>query len=157
MAIRFVEIHAASEPALLNTEWVVLANDGKLPFNTRGCGMSVARRGQKRRELGIIDPGFLLGPGERVRMLTGSPGAKAQGTPPEDGADGIKNYYLLLPKPYLQGAGTILTLTLRGLQVSKAEFDPEQPGGVVGGVPAIPKPEPTAPSQDAPGTPDATE
>jgi hypothetical protein len=134
MAIRFVEIHAASDPAHLNTEWVVLANDGKLPFNTRGCGMSVARRGQKRRELGIIDPGFLLGPGERVRMLTGSPGAKAQGTPPDDGVDGVKNYYLLLPKPYLQGPGTILTVTLRGLQVSKAEFDPAHLGSVVGSV-----------------------
>jgi hypothetical protein len=131
MAIRFVEIHAASDPAELNTEWVVLANDGKLPFNTRGCGMSVAKRGAKRRELGIIDPGFVIAPGERVRMLTGSPGNKAQGTPPDDGADGVKNYYLLLPKPYLQGAGTILTVTLRGIQVSKAEFDPAADGGVL--------------------------
>lgn len=135
MAIRFVEIHAATEPALLNTEWVVLHNDGKLPFNTRGCGMSVAKRGQKRRELGIIDPGFVLKPGDRVRMLTGSPGAKSEGEPPAE-TDGVKNYYLLLPKQYLQGPGTILNLTFRGAHVSKAEFDPAVEGGVVGGAPA---------------------
>lgn len=132
MAIRFVEIHAAANPAELNTEWVVLENDGKLPFITRACGMTVGRRGQsKRRELGIIDPGFVLQPNTRVRMLTGSPGDKDQGTPPEDGVDGVTNYYLLLPKPYLQGAGTVLTLTLRGQIVAKGEFDPAAEHGVV--------------------------
>ncbi|MBK9035445.1 MAG: hypothetical protein IPL61_30010 [Myxococcales bacterium] len=132
MAIRFIEIHAATTPEELNTEWVVLENDGKMPFITRGCGMTVGRRGQARRkELGIIDPGFVLAPGTKVRMLTGSPGAKDEGTPPEDGADGVTNYYLLLPKPYLQGVGTVLTLTLRGQVVSKAEFDPEAAAGVV--------------------------
>lgn len=132
MAIRFVEIHAATTPAELNTEWVILENDGKLPFVTRGCGMTVGRRGQsKRKELGIIDPGFILAPGTRVRMLTGSPGVADQGTPPEDGADGITNYYLLLPKPYLQGAGTVLTLTLRGQIVAKGEHDPAAAAGLV--------------------------
>ena len=128
MAIRFVEIHAASDAEQLNTEWVVLANDGKLPFNTRGCGMSVGRRGKKSRsELGIIDPGFVLAPGDRVRMLTGSPGRKAEGEPPDDG---ITNYYLLLPRTYLQGAGTVLTVTLRGLAVCKGEFDPSADDGL---------------------------
>lgn len=131
MAIRFVEIHAAANPAELNTEWVILENDGKLPFITRGCGMTVGRRGQsKRRELGIIDPGFTLKPGERVRMLTGSPGVKEQGEAPADGTDGVTNYYLLLPKPYLAGAGTVLTLTLRGQVVAKAEHDPAGAAGV---------------------------
>lgn len=133
MAIRFVEIHTAADPAELNTEWVVLANDGKAPFNTRGCGMTVSRRGKSgRTELGIIDPGFVLKPGERVRMLTGSPGATKQGTPPEDGVDGIKNYYLLLPRPYLRGAGTVLTVTFKGAPVCKAEHDPTNPAGVAG-------------------------
>lgn len=131
MAIRFVEIHPATDPEQLNTEWVVLENDGKLPFNTRGCGMSVGRKGQKRRsELGIIDPGFVLGPGERVRMLTGNPGTKAHGDPPAED-NGVKNYFLFLPKVYLAGAGTVLTLTLRGLAVGKGEFDPAAEAGVV--------------------------
>ena len=129
MAIRFVEIHPAVDGEQLNTEWVVLENDGKMPFNTRGCGMSVSRRGQKHRsQLGIIDPGFVLAPGERVRMLTGNPSTKAHGEPPPE--DGVKNYFLFLPRTYLQGAGTVLTLTLRGLQVSKAEHDPAAANGV---------------------------
>jgi hypothetical protein len=129
MAIRFVEIHASSDPELLNNEWVVLENDGKMPFNTRGCGMTVSRKGQKKRsELGVIDPGFVLKPGDKIRLVTGNPGTKAHGeAPPEDA---IKNYFLFLPGLMLRGPGTILTLTLRGLPVGKAAFDPESPAGV---------------------------
>jgi len=128
MAIRFVEIKASDSPETLNAEWVILENDGKAPFNTRGCGMTVGRRGSNKKSLlGIIDPGFILQPGERVRMLTGAPGKAAHGEVPEDG---VTNYYLSLPKLYLAGAGTFLTLVLRGLPVSKAEFDPAAPGGV---------------------------
>ena len=128
MAIRFVEIKAAENADSLNTEWVILENDGKTPFNTRGCGMTVGRRGSNKKSLlGIIDPGFVLAPGEKVRMCTGNPGTAAHGTAPEDG---VKNYYLFLPKTYLAGAGTVLTLVLRGLPVSKAEYDPAQPGGI---------------------------
>ena len=90
--------------------------------------MTVGRRGSAKKSLlGIIDPGFVLAPGERTRMLTGNPGTQAHGAAPEDG---VKNYYLFLPRTYVQGAGTVLTLVLRGLPVAKAEFDPAQPGGV---------------------------
>lgn len=129
MAIRFVEIKASENPELLNNEWVILENDGKTAFNTRGCGMTVGRKGSaKKSMLGIIDPGFVLNPGERVRMCTGNPATEKHGKAPEDGT---KNYFLFLPKTYLSGgAGTVLTLVLRGLSVSKAEFDPAQASGV---------------------------
>ena len=128
MAIRFVEIKPAENPEALNTEWVILENTGKTPFSTRGCGMTVGRRGSNKRSLlGIIDPGFVLHPGERMRMCTGSPGTQAHGTAPEDTT---KNYFLFLPKPYV-APNVVLTLVLRGLPVSKAECDPQQPGGVV--------------------------
>jgi hypothetical protein len=129
MAIRFVEIKASPDPETLNAEWVILENDGKTPFSTRGCGMTVGRRGSAKKSLlGIIDPGFVLQPGERMRMCTGNPGTQAHGPAPEDAT---KNYFLFLPKLYLAGGkGTVLTLVLRGLPVSKAEFDPDQPGGV---------------------------
>jgi hypothetical protein len=131
MAIRFVEIHAATDPEQLNTEWVVVANDGKMPFNTRGCGMTVSRRGQKRRsDLGVIDPGFVLMPGDRMRLVTGNPGTKAHGEPPPE--DQIKNYFLFLPQVMVKAPGTVLTMTLRGMPVSKAEFDPSKPTGVAG-------------------------
>ena len=61
MAIRFVEIKPADNAEHLNSEWVVLENDGKTPFNTRGCGMTVGRRGSSKKSLlGVIDPGFVL-------------------------------------------------------------------------------------------------
>ena len=130
MSIRFVEIKATENPELLNSEWVILENDGKTAFSTRGCGMTIGRKGSAKKSLlGIIDPGFVLNPGDRMRMCTGNPATEKHGTPPAE--DGAKNYFLFLPKAYLMGgAGTVLTLVLRGLQVSKAEFDPAQPSGV---------------------------
>jgi hypothetical protein len=131
MAIRFVEVKAAENAEALNTEWVILENAGKAPFNTRGCGMTVGRRGSNKKSmLGIIDPGFVLQPGERMRMCTGNPATQAHGAAPDDG---VKNYFLFLPKTYVQGAGTVLTLVLRGLPVSKVEFDPVDPHGIKGG------------------------
>ena len=129
MAIRFVEIKASENPEHLNSEWVILENDGKAPFNTRGCGMTVGRKGSAKKSLlGIIDPRFVLNPGDRMRMCTGNPATEKHGPPPEDGT---KNYFLFLPRAYLAaGAGTVLTLVLRGLPVSKAEFDPKAPAGV---------------------------
>jgi hypothetical protein len=130
MAIRFVEIKAAENSEALNSEWVILENAGKTPFNTRGCGMTVGRRGSNKKSLlGIIDPGFVLNPGERMRMCTGNPSTEKHGPPPPE--DATKNYFLFLPRTYLAGAGTVLTLVLRGLPVSKAEFDPSAPSGVV--------------------------
>jgi hypothetical protein len=129
MAIRFVEIKPADSTDALNTEWVVLENDGKAPFNTRGCGMTVGRRGSNKKSLlGVIDPGFVLQPGAKIRMCTGNPATQAHGAPPPE--DDVKNYFLFLGKPYVGEAGTVLTLVLRGLPVSKAEFDPASPGGV---------------------------
>jgi hypothetical protein len=129
MAIRFVEIKAAENPEHLNSEWVILENVGKTPFNTRGCGMTVGRRGSAKKSLlGIIDPGFVLQPGEKMRMCTGNPATQAHGAPPPE--DTVKNYFLFLPRTYVKDAGTVLTLVLRGLPVSKAEYDPAQPAGV---------------------------
>jgi hypothetical protein len=129
MAIRFVEIHASPSEDALNSEWVTLENTGQTPFSTRGCGMTVGRRGSaKKSTLGVIDPGFVLAPGEKLRMCTGNPGTEAHGKGPEDDT---KNYYLFLPRTYLKGPGTVLTLTLRGLAVCKAEFDPLSSSGLV--------------------------
>ena len=64
------------------------------------------RRGSAKKSLlGIIDPGFVLQPGEKMRMCTGNPATQAHGSPPPE--DAVKNYFLFLPKPYLSGgAGT---------------------------------------------------
>lgn len=136
MAIRFVEIKAAENAESLNSEWVILENAGKTPFSTRGCGMTVGRRGSAKKSLlGIIDPGFVLQPGEKMRMCTGNPATEKHGAAPAE--DTVKNYFLFLPRTYLTGgAGTVLTLVLRGLPVAKGEFDPAQPGGLAAAAPA---------------------
>lgn len=128
MELRIIEIHPATSPKALNTEWFVLRNDGDAPFNTRNCVLSVRRKGQKKKkDLGTIDPGFILAPGEEVRVLTGNPGKKAHGAPP---TDELTNYSLFLGGPVLMGANTELVLSLRTRQLTSAVFDPSADRGV---------------------------
>jgi hypothetical protein len=128
MAIRFVEIKASENPETLNSEWVILENVGKTPFHTRGCGMTVGKRGSAKKSLlGIIDPGFVLQPGDKIRMCTGNPATEAHGKLPDEA--GVKNYSLFLPRTYVKD-GVVLTLVLRGLNVAKAEFDATSADGV---------------------------
>jgi len=134
MAIRFIELHPAAlgDELKLNTEWVVITNDGRLPFHTRDVVMTVGKRGTaKKYTLGRIEPGFLLRPGDKVRMLTGRPGVEEHGKPPDD-TDDIKNYYLLRQNVYIVEPQTVLTLMFKGMPISKAEFDPNSANGVLG-------------------------
>ncbi len=132
MALKIVEIHPAAEAEALNTEWFVLENVGDKPFQTKNCTLAVSRKGSKKRfELGTMDPGFTIAPGERMRVCTGNPGKKAHGTmPPEDE---LKNYSLFLGQPVLRGAGTVLVFGLRSHVLATAEYDPDAKGGVAPG------------------------
>jgi hypothetical protein len=124
------EIHAAPEVPSLNQEWFVLENTGEKSFSTGGCTVAVGKgRGKPARlkAMGTLDPGFAIGPGEQVRVITGSPAKKAHGKPPEDG---VKNYHLFLMVPLLQGAGSVLALSLKQHELARATFDPAAPGGV---------------------------
>jgi len=130
MAIRLVEIKPADDPEQLNTEWVIITNDGKTAFHTGGVSMTVGHRGSaKKYVLGVITPGFVLKPGDRVRMCTGYPATEEHGEPPAE-TDDLKNYYLLRRKTYVKEPGTVLTLMLRGMPISKSEYDPSAPLGV---------------------------
>ena len=129
MALKIVEIHPAVEPEALNTEWFMLENGGDKPFQTKNCTLAVSRKGSKKRfELGSMDPGFTISPGERVRVITGNPGKKAHGELPEE--KGVKNYSLFLGQPVLRGAGTVLVFGLRSHVLATAEYDPEAKTGV---------------------------
>jgi hypothetical protein len=67
-------------------------------------------------------PGLVLQPGDKMRMCTGNPATQSMARRrPRPTAE---NYFLFLPKTYVGAAGTVLTLVLRGLPVSKAEYDP---------------------------------
>ncbi|HTE50584.1 MAG TPA: hypothetical protein VK698_06935 [Kofleriaceae bacterium] len=128
MALKIVEIHPADAPEALNTEWFILENTGENPFSTKNCTLSVTRKGGKKRiELGTLDPGFVLAPGDRMRVITGNPGRKAHGKPPEDKTG---NYNLFLGDQVLRGAGTVLVFGLRSHTLATAEYDPDAKGGV---------------------------
>jgi hypothetical protein len=129
MNLKIIQIHPASAQEALNSEWFVVENTGDTAFNTKNCTVSISRgNSKKRRELGTIDPGFTIAPGERVRIVTGNPGRKAHGPMPEE--DGVKNYSLFLGAPVLAGAGTVLHFALRSHPISRAVFDPAQKTGI---------------------------
>jgi len=135
MSLVFREIHPAPEEASLNQEWFILENTGATPFNSAGCSVMVNRKsnGPKKhpRALGTLDPGFILKPGQKVRVITGSPGKKSQGTPPAE-TDDIKNYHLFLAGSVLMGAGSEIRLALRQHEVARGTFDPAAKTGVAG-------------------------
>ncbi len=128
MDIRIVEIHPAADAKQLNTEWFVLANEGDKPFSTRGCALHVQKKpSPKKTSLGTMDPGFHLGPGEKVRVITGNPGRKAHGAVP---GDELKNYSLFLNAPVLRGDGTVLVIALRSALITSAVYDSSQTNGI---------------------------
>lgn len=128
MDLKIVAIHGAESSKALNTEWFVLENVGDAPFNTKNCTLGVTRgKGKPRGSLGTLDPGFTVGPGEKVRVVTGNPGKKAHGKPPEDG---IENYFLFLGGQVLRGPGSVLVFSLRSHPLCRATYDPEADSGV---------------------------
>jgi hypothetical protein len=128
MAIEIKEIHAAGKNGPLNEEWFVLENVGDQPFSTAGCAVGTARGSGRLRIVGTLDPGFTLAPGEKVRVVTGNPGKKQHGKPPET-AD-VKNYHLFQVEPLLTGPGSAVALALRQHEVVRAMFDPKAAHGV---------------------------
>ena len=129
MAIRIVQITSAKDSKALNTEWFVVENTGDKPFSTKNCAVGVSRGGQRPKPIGTVDPGFVIGPGEKHRVVTGRPGKKVHGKPPEDD---IPNYHLFLGSTMLKGAGTVVTISLRTAEVAKAIFDPASDTGIAG-------------------------
>ena len=123
------EFHAAKDRDVLNEEWFIVENTGERAFSTAGCSVSVGRGKGRLRPIGTLDPGFTIGPNERVRVITGNPGRKAHGKPPADG-DGIKNYHLFLAAPILTGPGSVVAVALHQHELARATFDPSAAAGV---------------------------
>jgi hypothetical protein len=126
MAIQIIKIHPAKDPKELNTEWFIVENAGEQPFSTKNCALGVSRGGRPK-PLGTLDPGFVLAPGDKTRIITGNPGRKAHGDPPKDD---VPNYHLFLGDAVLRGAGTVLSLSLRTLEIARAAFDPKAKNGI---------------------------
>src|SRR5437762_2416884 len=121
MALVFEEVHAAPDAKKLNEEWFVLANQGAAPISTAGLAVVVSRQGKRGSVLGHIDPGFMLQPGEKIIIVSGMPGKKAQGEPPT--REGLRVYHLMQREGLLKGSGTIVRFVLNQVDVAKVTYD----------------------------------
>jgi hypothetical protein len=128
MPLVFEEVHATSDPKKVNEEWFILANQSATPVSTRGLAVIVSRPGKRGSVKGHIDPGFMLQPGERIIIVSGMPGKKAQGEPPI--RDGLRVYPLMQRETLLKGSGTVVRLVLNQVDVAKVTFDKESTTGV---------------------------
>jgi len=121
-------LHAATQPGLLNEEWILLENTGPGVLTAAGWTVTVSSGGKRPHPLGTLQPGFTLKAGEKIRLVTGTPSKKAQGAPPPE--DGIKNYHLFLREPVLARTGLCIAIQLKQLEVARAVFDPAAPEGI---------------------------
>jgi hypothetical protein len=134
MALVFREAHAAPDKKRINEEYFILQNDGATAINTarlQVISSRLPRPGQKQQRgsmLGIIDPGFMLQPGEKILVVSGVPGKKSHGEPPA--RDGMRTYHLFQQARLLEGEGTVIKLALNQMEVAKLIFDPATDTGV---------------------------
>lgn len=112
------ELHAAPQAGALNEEWVLVENTGPNEINTAGVTVALLQRGKRPRNLGTLSPGFIVRPGERVRLITGSAAKKSQGTAPKE-EEGLRNYHLFLLEPMLTRPGEI-QLLLKQFELCRA-------------------------------------
>jgi hypothetical protein len=128
MALIFREAHAAPDKKQLNLEYFILENDGATAVSTARLQVIRGREGKRGSLLGVIDPGFMLQPGEKILVVSGVPGKKAHGDPPA--REGMRTYHLLQRASLLEGSGTIIKLALNQIEVAKLIYDPEHKSGV---------------------------
>jgi hypothetical protein len=130
MALVFRELHKAKSPDKLNEEWLLLENTGPNVVTAHKVDLTVARRATERpHPLGTLDPGFILQPKQKIRLVTGTPSKKAQGTPPEE-SDEIKNYHLFLREPVLKSPGMIVRVSQKQQELAKAIYAPAEKTGI---------------------------
>ena len=131
MALAIRALHRADKSDLLNEEWILIENTGPGAQSAQGCTISVARgKGQRPSQIGTpLVPGFVLQVGEKVRIVTGSPSKKSQGTPPAE-EDGVKNYHLFHREPVLTRPGQIIVISLKQLELARVAFAPDKDGGI---------------------------
>jgi hypothetical protein len=141
MPLTFREAHPAPDKKRINEEWFILENTSPTSVSTAGLQVISARKGKRGSVLGVIDPGFMLQPGERILVISGVPGKKAHGEPPA--RDDMRSYHLFQREPLLQGDGTILRLAMNQLEVARLVYAKDAPGGVAA-------PEAPAPATKAP-------
>ncbi|HEY2748189.1 MAG TPA: hypothetical protein VGL86_26380 [Polyangia bacterium] len=130
MPLVFLELHKAKSPDKLNEEWLLLENTGPAVVTAHKVDLTVARRANDRpHPLGTLDPGFILQPNQKIRLVTGTPSKKAHGTPPDE-KDDVKNYHLFLREPVLTTPGMIVRVSQKQQELARAVFAPAAKAGI---------------------------
>jgi hypothetical protein len=147
MALIFCEAHAAPDKKRINEEYFVLENRGATAISTARLqvvstrGPRPGQRAERGSVLGVIDPGFMLQPGEKIVVATGVPGKKSHGEPPV--REGLRTYHLFQRDGMLAGPGQIIRLTLNQTEVARLVYDPAEASGVAPPAKVGPAPEVT--------------
>src|SRR3954454_20400584 len=128
MPLLFREAHATADKKQLNGEWFVLENAGATSVSTAGLQVIAARKGKRGSVLGVIDPGFMLQPGEKILVVSGVPGKKSHGEPPT--REGMRTYHLFQRDALLHGQGTLIRLAMNQVEVARLVYDPTTATGV---------------------------
>jgi hypothetical protein len=128
MSLKIKALHGLSEPGKLNTEWMVVVNEGEAPFNAENCSITVAKAQARPRTVTTFKAGLVIKGGETCRLVTGSSGKKSHGEAPVE--ENVRNVYLFLKAPYLEKAGALVRLMNRQLEVGKAVFAPDAADGI---------------------------
>jgi hypothetical protein len=128
MALVIREAHPAPDSKKLNEEWFLLENNGATAVSTGGLQVISARKGKRGSFLGVIDPGFMLQPGEKIIVSSGVPGKKSHGEPPV--REGLRVYHLLQREPLLSADGITIRLCMNQFEVTRMTFDRASPNGV---------------------------
>lgn len=129
MALEIIEIHPTEDPKLLNNEWITLENTGDVLVNLRGCEIAKGTpQSRKNQKVTKLDPGFVLNPKEKRRIVSGNPRSTVQGAIQEE--KDVENYFLFLKVSYITRP-KMLVRVLRGQGVlSQTVWDPDKPAGV---------------------------
>ncbi len=130
MPLVFRELHQAKSADKLNEEWLLLENTGPSVVTAHKVELTVARRPSERpHPLGTLDPGFILHPNEKIRLVTGTPSKKAHGTPPDEKGE-IKNYHLFLRERVLSTPGMVVRVSQKQQELARAIFSPKRKDGI---------------------------
>ena len=129
MSVKIKALHGLSEPGKLNTEWMVVINEGEAPFNAESCSITVAKGQARPRTVTTFKAGLVIKGGETCRLVTGSSGKKSHGDAPVE--ENVRNVHLFLKAAYLEKGGSVVRLMNRQLEVGKAVFEPDAETGIL--------------------------
>jgi hypothetical protein len=129
MSLKIQALSGMKTEGMLNTEWILVRNEGDKPFNAEGCSITVAKGNARPRSVTTFQAGLIIKPQETCRLVTGSSGKKTHGEAPQE--ENARNAPLFLKVNYLDRPGLTVRIMNRQLELCRATFDPAAPNGIL--------------------------